>query len=655
MLTQQQTEKALRQVLDSIELPRLTKKDEKLFLDRLSAYFPSLVGQLHTLYGERYDFFLHVQQLVVVLAKAFAGRKRKWKNLDEKRLKDPTWYRSEKMLGMAVYVDLFAGDMQKLQMKIPYLKTLGINYLHLMPLYKAPEGDSDGGYAVSDYRKVAPKLGTEKDLAQLAEALSDEGISLVLDFVFNHTSDEHKWAVEARKGNPEFEDFYYFFSDPKEVDEYNQMCREIFPTVRRGSFTYLDDIHKYVWTTFNSFQWDLNYSNPAVFNAITDEMLFLANIGCEGLRLDALAFIWKEKWTQCESLPKAHTLIQCFNTCLQIAAPAVLFKSEAIVHPDEVAQYIDKDECQLSYNPLMMALMWDSLATRETKLLTASLKKSFDVSDECSWVNYIRCHDDIGWTFDDAIAEQQGINGLEHRRFLNQFYTGKFAGSFSQGVPFQENPTTGDCRVCGSLASLAGLEKAMNADDSTAIEHALKRIRLLNSINLSIGGIPLIYQGDELGILNDHSYLEDEFKCDDTRWVNRPEITQDSIELANTIGTYQNRVYSDLNKMIKLRKNSEVFGVAKTQILETYRPHLFAYCREHENGSKLLAICNFSEHMQRLPASICDILHADKKQGRKQEQVVDKLTGNRVVGDLLELGAYDVLWLELSEGSKYYE
>ncbi|CAH1526918.1 Amylosucrase [Vibrio owensii] len=638
MLNERQTQQALQQVLDSVELPKLTKKDEKVFLERLAQHFPSLVGQLHSLYGERYDFFLHLQKLVVVLAKAFAGRKRKWKNLDEKRLGNPSWYRSEKMLGMAVYVDLFAGDLKKLQMKIPYLKSLGINYLHLMPLYKAPEGDSDGGYAVSDYRKVDPKLGTEKDLAQLAEALSDEGISLVLDFVFNHTSDEHHWAEQARKGNPEFEDFYYFFTDKQEVDEYNQTCREIFPTVRRGSFTFLEDVEKYVWTTFNSFQWDLNYSNPAVFNAIADEMLFLANIGCEGLRLDALAFIWKEKWTQCESLPKAHTLIQCFNTCLQIAAPAVLFKSEAIVHPDEVAQYIDKEECQLSYNPLMMALMWESLATRETKLLTASLKKSFEISDQCSWVNYIRCHDDIGWTFDDAVAEQLGIKGYEHRHFLNQFYTGKFDGSFSQGVPFQENPTTGDCRVCGSLASLAGLEKAIEADDSQAIEHALKRIRLLNSINLSIGGIPLIYQGDELGILNDHSYLNDEFKREDARWVNRPQISAEAVALAETKGSYQHRIHSDLLQMVSLRRQSPVFGAAKTEILETYRPHLFAYCRQHDNGDKLLAVCNFSEHEQRIPMSICGVLGS--------RQVADILTGDEKTGDELVMGAYDVVWLK---------
>lgn len=642
MLTKLKAQKALRQILDSVELPKQTKKDEKVFLQRLEQHFPALLVKLYELYGDHYDFFFHAQKLVVLLATSFASRKRKWKNLDEQRLADPYWYRSEKMLGMAVYVDLFAGNLNKLQSKIPYLKSLGVNYLHLMPLYKAPEGDSDGGYAVSDYRKVDPKLGTEKDLVQLAEALSAEGISLVLDFVFNHTSDEHKWAQEARKGNPDFEEFYYFFDDEQEVQDYNQTCREIFPTVRRGSFTHLDDIDKWVWTTFNSFQWDLNYSNPAVFNAITDEMLFLANIGCEGLRLDALAFIWKEKWTQCESLPKAHTLIQCFNACLQIVAPSVLFKSEAIVHPDEVARYIGKDECQLSYNPLMMALMWESLATRETKLLNASLKKSFEIAPEASWVNYIRCHDDIGWTFDDAVAEKMGIDGYQHRRFLNQFYTGKFEGSFSQGVPFQENPTTGDCRVCGSLASLAGLEKAIESDDSTQIDHAIKRVRLLNSINLSIGGVPLIYQGDELGILNDHSYLDDEFKREDSRWVNRPAIADSAIENAQSGVGYQSRIYRDLKQMIDLRKSDAVFGVARTEILETYRPHLFAYLREHDGGDKMLAICNFSEHSQTIPMSVCDCLEAS--------EIKDVLTNTLVSGNEIHLGAYEVVWLKTYRG-----
>jgi amylosucrase len=607
-------------------------------MERLNNHFPELTQNLHLLYGENKDFFKYLQDLVVTLASAFSARKVALKKQDQQRLNTPQWYRSEKMLGMAVYVDLFAGDLKKLKLKIPYLKELGITYLHLMPLYKAPEGDSDGGYAVSDYRKVDPKLGNSRDLVSLANALRDADISLVLDFVFNHTSDEHEWAQKAKAGDPEFEDFYYFFENKQDVDDYNQTCREIFPSVRRGSFTYLDQQQKWVWTTFNNFQWDLNYSNPAVFNAITDEMLFLANIGCEGLRLDALAFIWKEKWTQCESLPKAHTLIQCFNSCLQIAAPAVQFKSEAIVHPDEVAKYIDKKECQLSYNPLMMALMWESLATRETKLLTASLKKSFNISPECGWVNYIRCHDDIGWTFDDDIADQLGINGFDHRRFLNQFYTGRFEGSFANGVPFQENPTTGDCRVCGSLAALAGLEEAVKNNDQNGIVLAQKRIRLLNSINLSIGGIPLIYQGDELAMFNDFSYLDDPYKKDDSRWVNRPEITKSDIEAAQNSSNASATVFRDLKQMIALRKESPVFGEARTEILETYRPHLFAYARHHENGEKMLAICNFSEHHQSIPSSICDMLAS--------KALIDVLSNTPIKLDRdIELGAYDVLWI----------
>ncbi|MCY9873039.1 alpha-amylase family protein [Vibrio barjaei] len=636
------SQRALKQVMGSITLPKLTKKDEKELYGRLELHFPALFEHYYALYGSRYDFFLYLQKLVSMLCAGFASRSRKLKTKDAIRLKTPNWFRDENVLGMAVYVDLFAGDFKKLKEKIPYFEQLGINYVHLMPLYLAPEGNSDGGYAVSDYRKVDPRLGTEKELKSLATAFNEAGIALVLDFVFNHTSDEHAWAKHARSGDEQYQEFYYFFDDKREVDEYNATCREIFPSVRRGSFTWLEDVEKWVWTTFNSFQWDLNYSNPAVFNAITDEMLFLANLGCDGLRLDALAFIWKEKGTQCESLPKAHTLIQAFNLCLQITAPAVLFKSEAIVHPDEVAQYIDKDECQLSYNPLMMALMWESLATRETKLLTASLKKSFAISPDCSWVNYIRCHDDIGWTFDDAVADQVGIKGHDHRQFLNQFYTGKFEGAFANGVPFQENPETGDCRVCGSLASLCGLEAAMQSGHQQDIELAVKRVRLLNSINLSIGGVPLIYQGDELGMFNDYQYLNDPHKVGDTRWVNRPAISEKDIAIARDQCDPRGRIHQHLVDMIHLRQSLPVLGVAETEVLETYRPHLFAYVRKAANGDRLLAICNFSEHRQTIPTSICDVLGS-----REVEDVLNverKPYHQNIIFD-----AYDIKWLKVVE------
>ena len=233
-------------------------------------------------------------------------------------------------------------------------------------------------------------------------------------------------------------------------DAYERTLREIFPDARAGSFTYRPDMGKWVWTTFYSFQWDLNYGNPAVFRAMLEEMLSLANVGVEVLRLDAVAFIWKQMGTNCENLPEAHMIIQAYNALARIAAPALLFKSEAIVHPDEVARYISPQECQLSYNPLLMALLWESLATREVKLLQHSLAERFSITPGCAWVNYVRVHDDIGWTFDDAAANRLGINGYDHRRFLNAFYTGRFPGSFAAACPSGE-PAHGRCPHLGHV------------------------------------------------------------------------------------------------------------------------------------------------------------------------------------------------------------
>ncbi len=482
----------LERILPQLDLSAVSTTQQSVFKQRLTQHFPRLWQHYTHVYGHQYDCFFHLTELIKILWQGYCQRKQDLHQLDALREKDNQWYRESQQVGMACYVDLVGPTLQDLHAKIPYFKQLGVTYLHLMPLYACPQGDSDGGYAVSDYRQVNPALGSMADLATLAEALRQENISLVLDFVFNHTSDEHAWARAAKQGDPTYQNYYYMFDDKTLPDQYERTLREIFPQIRRGSFTFEPVTQKWVWTTFNSFQWDLNYSNPAVFNAISDEMLFLANLGCSALRLDALAFIWKEMGTDCENQPKAHALIQAFNACLQIAAPAVVFKSEAIVHPDEVVKYIAPTECQLSYNPLLMALLWNSLATRKTRLLTRSLEKRFSIDAQCAWVNYVRCHDDIGWTFDDNVAWELGINPQDHRHFLNQFFTGRFPGSFAQGVVFGENPTTGDCRVCGSLGSLVGLEKALAEQDAAAINTALQRIYLLYWITFSSGGIPLI-------------------------------------------------------------------------------------------------------------------------------------------------------------------
>ena len=640
------SQQCLTRIVETLDLSVLSKKDAALFLNRLTTHFEALFTRYTEVYGHQYDCHWHLHQLVEVLLEGMKARKPAMKKLDTQRLAEGDWYKDEKQVGMACYVDLMGPTLRDLITKIPYYQSLGITYLHLMPLYASPEGDSDGGYAVSDYRKVNPALGNMKDLRELAAELQNAGINLVLDFVFNHTSDEHAWAKAALAGDKRYQNYYYLFDDRTVPDQYEHTLREIFPQVRRGSFTHNETLDKWVWTTFNSFQWDLNYSNPEVFNAITSEMLFLANIGCAALRLDALAFIWKEMGTNCENQPKAHTLIQAFNSCLQIVAPAVVFKSEAIVHPDEVVKYIRKDECQLSYNPLLMALLWNSLATRKTRLLTRSMQKSFAIADDCTWVNYVRCHDDIGWTFDDAVAQDLGINPYDHRYFLNQFFTGRFDGSFANGVPFAENPSNGDCRVCGSLASLCGLEGALESGDTKGVDEAIKRMLLLYGITFSIGGIPLIYSSDELALLNDYSYLDDDAKRHDDRWVNRIAVTDDEIAMAladtdtnlSLKEKSQRAVFNGLRNMLSIRKSHAVFGRARTYILDTGNVHCFAFVRVNDNGEKLLVTANFSEFVQQISG---DILNAVGHQPCN-----DLLTGASLRGseDIITLQPFQQAW-----------
>jgi amylosucrase len=574
-----------------------------VFMRRLEEHFPPLFNLYYRLYASRYDFFYHLEDLLVTLAKMWLARAVDLQALDETRELNPTWYQSNQMLGGVCYVDLFAGNIGGLRQKVPYFKELGLTYLHLMPLFRAPDGENDGGYAVSSYREVNPTLGTMSELADLVRTLRQNGIGLLLDLVFNHTSNEHTWALKAIAGEPGYQDYYLMFPDRLMPDEYERHLREIFPGEHTGAFTYFPEVGKWVWTTFHSYQWDLNYANPEVFNRMTEEMPFLANNGVEVLRLDAVAFIWKQAGTNCENLPQAHWIIQAFNAAARITAPALLFKSEAIVHPDEVPMYIHPDECQLSYNPLLMALLWDALATRKTGMLNQALRERFNIHHSSAWVNYVHVHDDIGWTFSDEDAARLGVNGYDHRKFLNAFYTGRFEGSFARGLPFQENPKTGDARISGTCASLAGLEKALREETAVEVELAIRRILLIHGVILTIGGIPLIYLGDEIGTLNDYSYLDDPDKADDSRWVHRPYANWAKYDLCSDPSTVEGRIYQGLQRLIELRLNQPVLAGQEMQVIDTGSPHLLGFARLAADR-RLLIFANFSESEQTLPANL---------------------------------------------------
>jgi len=604
-----------------------------VFRQALQQDFKRLYDCMADLYSDQWDFYFHLEQSLTQAAQA-------WMTADCDHqvysAEQHAWLQSEQTIGATGYVDLFAGNLRKLHDQIPYLNEMSVGYLHLMPFFDVPEGDNDGGYAIKDYGKINPLVGTMAQLKSVATALHDNNIRLVLDFVFNHTSDQHQWALAAKAGDRRYQDFYWLFRDAADKDPYSPYLRDIFPDKRAGCFTWNDELQAEVWTTFNDFQWDLNYQNPEVYTAMCAEMLKLVDAGADVIRLDALAFTWKQPGSNCENLPKAHRLIQAFNAFLRLAAPGVVLKSEAIVAPDEVVKYISADECPVSYNPNLMALLWEALATRQTKLLIAGSQARSRLPEHTVWVNYLRCHDDIGWAFADADAWNVGINPHDHRYFLNQFYTGQFPGSFATGVPFQADPKTGDCRISGTLASLSGLEQAYQTQGPT--EHAIKRILLLHGIILAFKGIPLIYLGDEVAMLNDYSYRDHEDRQSDSRWVHRIDFAHTGAGQRTVEGTPQHKVFTGLVDMIKLRRDHPVFGAGDLCVLPSVAENVYAFSRTYQ-GQTLLVVANFSERGCRLDVAQCFNLGLDAT----TVDLITNLQLDPVEG--LELAPYQQLWL----------
>ncbi|XZE54018.1 amylosucrase [Planctomycetaceae bacterium SH139] len=623
-------EKALRRLLPRLESRFASASDPvewEQFTRRVREHFPRLFGRLFELYSSHYDFFYYLESALSAAAEMWMERPQELKALDALRESDPFWYQNQRLVGAMCYVDLFAQPedetgLEKLRERIPYLTEMGITYLHLMPIFKSPEGDNDGGYAISSYRETNPSLGTMAQLRELATELRHHGISLVLDFVFNHTSDEHEWARKALSGDPEFQEYYYMYPDRTVPEAYEASLGEVFPDEHPGAFTYRSRIGKWVWTTFYNYQWDLNYQNPEVFVQMLREMLFLANQGVEVLRMDAVAFIWKKVGTNCQNLPQAHWLLQAFNAAVAMSAPAMVFKSEAIVHPDEVRKYVRADECQLSYNPQLMALLWNALATREVRLLETAMRRRFSIPRDCEWVNYVRSHDDIGWAISDEDITAVGFDCRDHRRFLTNFYTGKFADSFSRGLPFQIDPRTGDGRVSGTTASLAGLEEALELEDEELTDLAVKRILLLHGVIMTIGGIPLIYLGDELATLNDRSFATDPVKAGDSRWVHRGKFDWERVNLRRDRNHPVGRVYQGLLRLIQLRCQNLAFGGGPTEFIDTGNPHVFGYFRDHEDHGVMI-LANFTESPQRLEGRRLRLLGL-------RRTVVDQISGQTI-------------------------
>lgn len=597
----------LNRILDELK-PEIRRRDLRHFYTRLGANFYGIYSLFHHLYGRRDDFDQQMLRLVEVMAAKYIERSSALKASDVVRENEHNWFLSQEWVGMALYSDGFAGNLQGLKQRLSYFQELGVNMLHVMPILECPQGASDGGYAVSNFRDVDARIGTLEDLRELAQALRQREILLTLDVVVNHTSDEHAWANRARAGEREYQDYYYIFDNRDIPDMFEETLPEIFPETAPGNFTFDETMDKWVMTVFNRYQWDLNYSNPAVFIEMLDIILFWANQGADIVRLDAVAFLWKKIGTTSQNEREAHLILQLMKDCCQVTAPGVLFIAEAIVAPVEVIKYFGEDaviakECEIAYNATFMALLWDAVATRNARLLNQGIRSLPDKLDRATWLNYVRSHDDIGLGFDDADIAQAGYEPLAHRRFLIDYFTGAFPDSPARGQPFGRNDKTGDARISGTLASLVGLETAIASGDLAAIDSGVEVILLLHSMIMSFGGIPLVFYGDEIGTLNDRAFLDDANKADDNRWMHRPKIDWNKAELRHRHGTPEQRIFEGLQKMIAVRKTIPAFAdYNNRELLDSENPHLFTFMRTNpfQVHDAVLVVANFDTSPQQL-------------------------------------------------------
>ncbi len=574
----------LNEILDKLN-PEIKKRDLRHFYTRLGANFYAIYSLFHQLYGHRDDFKAQALRLVETLARQYIARSGLLKKTDIEREKDYGWFLGQQWAGMALYCDGFAKNLKGLESKVSYFQELGINLLHIMPILACPQGASDGGYAVSNFREINARAGTLDDLASLSRTLRQRGILLVLDVVLNHSSNEHEWAQKARAGDQTYQDYYYIFDNREMPDLYEETMPEVFPETAPGNFTWDEGMGKWVMTVFNHYQWDLNYNNPAVFIEMLDIVLFWANRGADVIRLDAVAFLWKKIGTICQNEREAHLVLQLMKDCCQVTAPGVLFIAEAIVAPVEVIKYFGEDaviakECEIAYNATYMALLWDAVATKNAKLLNQGIQSLPNKLDRATWLNYLRGHDDIGLGFDDMDILRAGYDPKEHRRFIIEYFTGAYGDSPAKGMKFGSNPKTGDARISGSLASLVGLEAALLTGNADEIEKSVKLILLLHSMILSFGGIPLLYYGDEIGTTNNYGYRDDASKASDNRWLHRPTMDWAKAALRNQHGTVEQQIFDGLKKMIAVRKGIPAFAdYNNRELIGVENPHLFVFLR----------------------------------------------------------------------------
>lgn len=570
---------------------------EKIFAQRMEKH----QDELRWLYMELYGNDAMYAELCEQMHDYYLKRSTELKKRDIKKEKNPDWFKEKEMLGMMLYIDNFAGNLKGVEKKLAYLKECNVNCLHLMPFLDTPKGKSDGGYAVADFRKVRPDLGTMKDLARLTEKCHENAMNVCMDFVMNHTSEEHEWAKRARAGEGEYMSRYFFYDNGDIPARYEETVPQVFPTTAPGNFTWLPEIGHYVLTTFYPYQWDLNYRNPRVFNEMMYNFLFLANQGMDIIRIDAVPYIWKELGTSCRNLKEVHTIVRMMRMIAEIVCPSVILLGEVVMEPEKVVPYfgtVEKPECHMLYNVTTMATTWNSIATRDIRLLKKQMDIVSRLPKQYTFLNYLRCHDDIGWGLDFDTMKQWGMEEPSHKRYLNDYFTGKIADSISRGELYNDDPVTQDARFCGTTASMCGIEAAGFEGNAEKMQTAIQEDLMLHAYMLTQSGIPMLYSGDELGQVNDYSYKDDAEKASDSRYLHRGAFLWELADKRKDLSTVQGQLFQMLNRLEQIRRQENVFSQeAEVYTYDVHNDSILGILREYK-GERFIALFNFSESEQ---------------------------------------------------------
>lgn len=579
------------------KMVRNVNNTEKIFAQRMEKH----QDELRWLYMELYGNDAMYAELCEQMHDYYLKRSTELKKRDIKKEKNPDWFKEKEMLGMMLYIDNFAGNLKGVEKKLAYLKECNVNCLHLMPFLDTPKGKSDGGYAVADFRKVRPDLGTMKDLARLTEKCHENGMNVCMDFVMNHTSEEHEWAKRARAGEGEYMSRYFFYDNGDIPARYEETVPQVFPTTAPGNFTWLPEIGHYVLTTFYPYQWDLNYRNPRVFNKMMYNFLFLANQGMDIIRIDAVPYIWKELGTSCRNLKEVHTIVRMMRMIAEIVCPSVILLGEVVMEPEKVVPYfgtVEKPECHMLYNVTTMATTWNSIATRDIRLLKKQMDIVSRLPKQYTFLNYLRCHDDIGWGLDFDTMKQWGMEEPSHKRYLNDYFTGKIADSISRGELYNDDPVTQDARFCGTTASMCGIEAAGFEGNAEKMQTAIQEDLMLHAYMLTQSGIPMIYSGDELGQVNDYSYKDDAEKASDSRYLHRGAFLWELADKRKDLSTVQGQLFQMLNRLEQIRRQENVFSQeAEVYTYDVHNDSILGILREYK-GERFIALFNFSESEQ---------------------------------------------------------